>query len=86
MSADTPNNTLVRNYIVSTLQALSWHIELDEFTANTPYGAKRMANIIATKDPSASRHVILSAHFDSKFFETYPHNQVCCYFIKQIVI
>jgi hypothetical protein len=58
------------------LQGLSWHIELDEFTANTPYGAKRMANIIATKDPSASRRVVLSAHFDSKFFPQYPYNQV----------
>jgi len=57
------------------LQALNWHIEVDEFTAKTPYGAKRMANIIATKDPHASRRVILSAHFDSKFFANYPYNQ-----------
>jgi len=68
------------------LQGLSWHIELDEFTANTPYGPKRMANIIATKDPSASRRIILSAHFDSKFFESYPNNQVGCYFIEQVVL
>ena len=81
--ADTENNTLVRNYIVSTLKALDWHVELDEFTADTPYGAKHMANIIATKDQSASRRLVLSAHFDSKFFESYPQNQVsslktCC--------
>ncbi|KAF8163508.1 hypothetical protein B0H34DRAFT_650269 [Crassisporium funariophilum] len=72
---DTENNTLVRNYIVSTLKALNWHVELDEFTATTPVGQKRMANIIATKDPNASRRVILSAHFDSKYFPTYPENQ-----------
>jgi len=74
--ADTENNTLVRNYIVSTLKALDWHVELDEFTADTPYGAKHMANIIATKDQSASRRLVLSAHFDSKFFESYPQDQV----------
>lgn len=74
--ADTDNNTLVRNYIVSTLKALKWHVELDEFTDNTPVGTKRFANIIATKNPDASRRVVLSAHFDSKFFPTYPENQV----------
>lgn len=38
-----------------------------------------MANVIATKDPSASRRVVLSAHFDSKFFPSYPNSQVRCY-------
>ena len=74
--ADTANNTLVRQYIVSTLKKLNWHVELDEFTDATPLGAKRFANIIATKDPNASRRVVLSAHFDSKYFPKYPENQV----------
>ena len=73
---DTPNNTLVRNYIVSTLKALNWHIELDEFIDSTPLGPKRFTNIIATKDPNASRRVVLSAHFDSKYFPKFPENQV----------
>ncbi|KAH6918334.1 glutaminyl-peptide cyclotransferase-like protein [Coprinopsis sp. MPI-PUGE-AT-0042] len=72
---DTENNTLVRNYLVDTLKALNWHVELDEFTDNTPYGPKKFANVIATKDPKAARRLILSAHFDSKFFPTYPENQ-----------
>ena len=59
------------------MTALNWHVELDEFVAQTPYGPKRMANIIATKDPSAPRRLVLSAHFDSKFFEDAPRNQVC---------
>ncbi|KAF9014022.1 hypothetical protein BDQ17DRAFT_1270151 [Cyathus striatus] len=73
--SDTENNTLVRNYIVSTLKHLNWHIEEDEFTDDTPIGRKRFTNIIATKDPEASRRVILSAHFDSKYFPSYPNNQ-----------
>ncbi|KAJ3513744.1 hypothetical protein NLJ89_g2777 [Agrocybe chaxingu] len=72
---DTENNTLVRNYIVSTLTALKWHVELDEFTDKTPVGTKRFANIIATKDPFASRRVVLAAHFDSKYYPSYPDNQ-----------
>lgn len=58
------------------MKALNWHVELDEFVAQTPYGPKRMANIIATKDSSAPRRVVLSAHFDSKFFEDAPRSQV----------
>ncbi|KAI0822736.1 hypothetical protein BC628DRAFT_636924 [Trametes gibbosa] len=72
---DTTNNTLVREYIVSTLQKLNWHIEEDSFNDTTPYGVKRFTNVIATKDPTAPRRVIVAAHFDSKFFSTYPANQ-----------
>ncbi|KAF8891247.1 hypothetical protein BD779DRAFT_1437722 [Infundibulicybe gibba] len=73
--SETENNTLVRNYIITTLKALHWHIEEDEFTDTTPIGQKRFTNIVATKDPTASRRVILSAHFDSKYFSTFPENQ-----------
>ena len=75
-SPDTANNTMVRQYIVSTLKDLNWHVEEDSFTDTTPYGVKRFTNVIATKDPAASRRVILAAHFDSKFFSSYPDNQV----------
>ena len=73
---DTANNTLVREYIVSILKDLNWHVEEDSFTDDTPYGVKRFTNVIATKDPAASRRVILAAHFDSKFFANYPDSQV----------
>ena len=73
---DTDNNTFVRNYITETLRKLNWDVEEDTFEDNTPYGVKRFTNVIATKDPKASRRVILAAHFDSKYFPTYPQNQV----------
>ncbi|KAG8862214.1 hypothetical protein FRC20_011301 [Serendipita sp. 405] len=72
---DTANNTLVRNYIVSTLKNLNWHIEEDAFEDDTPYGRKSFTNVIATKDPKAPQRIILAAHFDSKFFPTAPMNQ-----------
>ncbi|KAJ3480232.1 hypothetical protein NLI96_g8496 [Meripilus lineatus] len=72
---DTANNTLVKDYLVSTMKKLDWHVEEDTFTDQTPYGVKRFTNVIATKDPSASRRVVLAAHFDSKFFSTYPESQ-----------
>ena len=72
---DTENNTMVREYIVQTMKKLNWHVEEDSFTDTTPYGKKRFTNVIATKDPKAPRRVIVAAHFDSKFFESYPQNQ-----------
>ncbi|KAG7092802.1 hypothetical protein E1B28_009119 [Marasmius oreades] len=72
---DTENNTLVRSHIISTLKGLDWHIEEDEFTDDTPIGQKRFTNVIATKDPAATKRVILAAHFDSKYFSNYPMNQ-----------
>ncbi|KAI0026632.1 hypothetical protein K488DRAFT_21111, partial [Vararia minispora EC-137] len=73
--ADTANNTLVRNYIADTLRGLGWAVEEDSFIDSTPYGDKHFTNVIATKDPTAPRRVVLAAHFDSKFFPSYPANQ-----------
>jgi glutaminyl-peptide cyclotransferase len=58
------------------MKAMNWDVEEDSFTDNTPYGTKRFTNVIATKDPDAPRRLVLAAHFDSKFFATYPQNQV----------
>ncbi|KAG9012085.1 hypothetical protein FRB94_011781 [Tulasnella sp. JGI-2019a] len=69
------NNTIVRQYIISTLKKAKWHVEEDTFKDNTPYGEKSFTNIIATWDPTASRKVIMAAHHDSKYFSTYPANQ-----------
>lgn len=75
-SAQTDNNTFVKDYLVSTLKALKWHVEEDPFEDETPYGRKRFVNVIATKDPQAARRLVVAAHFDSKFFPTFPQNQV----------
>jgi len=74
-AAETENNTLVKNYIASTMKKLNWHVEEDSFTDTTPYGEKRFTNVIATKDPDAPRRVVVAAHFDSKYFSVYPLNQ-----------
>ncbi|KZV63737.1 hypothetical protein PENSPDRAFT_589435 [Peniophora sp. CONT] len=71
----TDNNTFVRNYIIQTLDKLGWTIELDSFNASTPVGARPFTNVIATKDPEAPRRLVVAAHFDSKFFSSYPENQ-----------
>lgn len=72
---ESSNHTLVREFITTTLKDLNWDVELDSFTDDTPYGKKSFHNIIATKDSDAPRRVVLAAHYDSKFFESYPANQ-----------
>ncbi|KAG9318620.1 hypothetical protein JVU11DRAFT_713 [Chiua virens] len=62
------NSTIVRKHITAALRALNWHVEEDSFTENTPYGQRSFTNIIATKDPTALRRIVVSAHYDSKFF------------------
>src|SRR5713101_8219157 len=54
-SVDTENHTLVRNYIISTLRKLSWHIEEDKFVDTTPYGPKNFTNVIATRRRTQAR-------------------------------
>src|SRR5690606_1874193 len=67
----------VIKYITGSLDQSKWHIELDTFYAPTPLGEKRFTNIIATfrglhngSLPNDARRVILSAHHDSKYFES----------------
>lgn len=63
---DTEGSTIVRNYLVSKLRALNWHVEEDVFQDSTPYGIKTFTNIIATQDPRKPKKMVLAAHYDSK--------------------
>src|SRR5258708_6448136 len=74
--ANTSNSTLVRQHIVSTFRTLKWDVEEDTFIERTPYGSTKFTNVIATKDPKAATKLVLSAHYDSKFYPKYPDNQV----------
>ncbi|KAJ1967469.1 hypothetical protein IWQ62_001841 [Dispira parvispora] len=64
----TMNNTRVQEYILGKMKALGWHIDLDAFSDDTPLGRIDFRNIIATKNPQAPRRLVLSAHFDSKYY------------------
>lgn len=75
----TENSTIAREAIISTLSELrdaqgskKWHIETPSFEAQTPEGVRKMTNVIATRDPSAPRRLVLAAHYDSKFFPPGP--------------
>lgn len=60
-----------------------WNVELDNFNANTPYGIKSMANIIATYqigknfasksnvNSAVLNRVVFACHYDSKYFSNF---------------
>ncbi len=43
-------------------------MEQDEFNDATPFGEKSFTNIIGTLNPKACNQVVLSCHYDSKYF------------------
>lgn len=70
-AAGTPENERVRDYIINYFNDLNWNVEVDSFTDETPFGPKQFSNIIVTKDTNATDHLVLAAHFDSKYFENF---------------
>ncbi|PWN50338.1 hypothetical protein IE53DRAFT_406215 [Violaceomyces palustris] len=78
---DTDNITFVRQTILEVFEKqlgakgppeghgrLGWHVETPTFHVDTPEGRKKMTNIVLTKNPAAPRKLVLSAHYDSKYF------------------
>lgn len=65
----TANHKKVREYIVKELEDLNWTVELDEFDEATPnMGTLTFTNVIAKLNPNAARYLVLSCHYDSKYF------------------
>jgi len=64
----TPENIVVRDYLVRRMQDFGWSVSLDTFTQDTVVGEKTFSNVIAHSDPNAKKFIVLTAHFDSKWF------------------
>lgn len=48
----------------------------DVFTDSTPNGEIEFVNLVATFDIEAPTKLVLAAHYDSKWFDSFPENQV----------
>lgn len=57
-----------RDYIVGELQDAGLRPELDEFTAQTPKGPRRMTNIRAVRAGARTDVIALAGHYDTKDF------------------
>ncbi|CAO1619813.1 unnamed protein product [Parajaminaea phylloscopi] len=77
--AGTEGNHKVREHILDVFQKelgpdkarhrSGWHVEEHYSEDLTPHGKKPFVNLIFTKNPSAPRRIVLSAHYDSKWFD-----------------
>uniref|UniRef100_UPI003590140E glutaminyl-peptide cyclotransferase-like n=1 Tax=Myxine glutinosa TaxID=7769 RepID=UPI003590140E len=68
----------VQKHIVNKIESLSaeWTVNFDSFEDMTPYGRKVFSNIIAVLNPEAKRRLILSCHYDSKYFPNDMYGRV----------
>lgn len=59
----------VQNFLVNEMKAMDMHVELDSFQDQTPnFGKLNFVNVIGKLNPTADRFLVLSAHYDSKYF------------------
>ncbi|XP_067646354.1 glutaminyl-peptide cyclotransferase-like isoform X2 [Eurosta solidaginis] len=60
----------VRNYISDNLRKMQWSVEYDTFRKTVPILKKvQFHNIIAKLNPDAKRFLVLTCHYDSKYFK-----------------
>lgn len=58
-----------RTYIVNALKSYGLNVSLDEFTATTPQGEKKMANIVGEIAGESKTLVLIASHYETKFFK-----------------
>ncbi len=65
----SPEAAKTREYIVDAMKSYGLAVSTDEFTAATPLGEKKMANI-TTEIPGESQDVIMiGSHYDTKYYK-----------------
>lgn len=65
----SPELEKTRAYIANELRSSGLTVSLDEFTATTPQGEKKMANIIGEIAGETKTTILLSSHYDTKFYK-----------------
>jgi glutaminyl-peptide cyclotransferase len=58
-----------RDYLIRQLESYGYQVERDAFEAKTPYGLKKMVNLIARKPGGGKNIVAMASHYDTKYFE-----------------
>ena len=65
----SPELEKTRAYIVSELKSYGLTVSLDEFTAATPQGEKKMANIVGEIPGETKTMILLASHYDTKYYK-----------------
>ncbi|HEX3252630.1 MAG TPA: M28 family peptidase [Pyrinomonadaceae bacterium] len=66
---DTPQLAKTRAYITSQLKSYGLNVFLDEFSAATPQGEKKMANIIGEIAGETKTVILITSHYDTKYYK-----------------
>jgi glutaminyl-peptide cyclotransferase len=66
---DTEQLAKTRAYITNELKSYGLTVSLDEFTAKTPQGEKKMANIVAEMPGETKTLILITSHYDTKFYK-----------------
>jgi Zn-dependent M28 family amino/carboxypeptidase len=65
----TPQLEKTRAYIVNELKSYGLTVALDEFTAKTPQGDKKMVNITGELPGETKTAILIASHYDTKFYK-----------------
>lgn len=65
----SPELEKTRTYIVNQLKSFGLNVSLDEFTATTPQGEKKMANIVGEIAGTTNNIVLIASHYDTKHYK-----------------
>src|SRR5574341_183282 len=60
-----------RGYIIDQLKSYGLNVKTEEFHPATPQGQKRMVNLIAELPGDSSDVIIISSHYDTKYFKEF---------------
>jgi glutaminyl-peptide cyclotransferase len=60
-----------RTYIIDQLRSYGLKVTTDEFHATTPIGERKMANITAELPGESNDVVVISSHYDTKYFKDF---------------
>ena len=66
---DTAELARTRAYIINELKSYGLLVHTDDFTATTPQGEKKMANIIAEVPGESKDVIVVASHYDTKYFK-----------------
>ena len=65
----SPELEKTRAYIAEQLKSFRLNVTVDEFTAKTPQGEKKMANITAELPGETKTTILIGSHYDTKFYK-----------------
>ena len=65
----SPELEKTRAYIMDQLKSFGLNVSLDEFTAITPQGEKKMANIVADVPGESKNMILIASHYETKYYK-----------------